>query len=482
MKSQRFSVLILFTLSSLFASAAQQPNIIYINADDLGIMDVSYNSDRYITPNIDKLASAGMTFVNGYAAAANCAPSRACVMSGQWGPRHGVYTVSNSDRGSNQHRRIIPIKNTLHLDDEMLTLPEVLQAGGYKTIHLGKWHLGEDPTTQGFDVNIGGDTSGGPSGGYYTPVSKGPMLKYNDPYPDGTHLTEIFSDQATKFIRANKDEPFFMHMAYYSVHTKLIPVREFIDYYKDKDVHATYASMVQKMDESIGRIMDELDRLGLAENTLVVFSSDNGGICEVSHQTPYRAGKGSYFEGGIRVPYVMRWPNKIAPGSICETPVTGLDFFPTFLDVAELAVPESKALDGNSILPLMTNQGDFPERSLFWHFPIYLQKYNGVGDDSHDPLFRTRPGAVVVKGDWKLHEYFEDGRLELYNIIDDIGERNNLASSMPEKVQELHKIMLYWRARTAAPVPTEKNPLFDPKEENKAIQEQVNKSNKGKAE
>ena len=458
--------------------AAGRPNILYINADDLGVMDVSYNSDRYITPNIDRLVAEGMNFVNGYAAAANCAPSRACVMSGQWGPRHGVYTVNNSDRGDAKHRRIIPIKNKELLDDEMLILPEVLKAAGYRTIHLGKWHVGEDPTTQGFDVNIGGDTSGGPSGGYYTPVSNGPMLPYNEMYPEGTHLTEIFSDQAKQFILANKDEPFFMHMAYYSVHTKLIPVRELVDYYKDKDVHATYASMVQKMDQSIGAILDELDRLGLAGNTLVVFSSDNGGICEISAQTPYRAGKGSYFEGGIRVPYVMRWPGKIKPGSICEVPVTGLDFFPTFLDAAGIAVPAQKLLDGNSLLPLLTGKGAIPDRTLYWHFPIYLQKYDGVGDDSHDPLFRTRPGTVLLQGTWKLHEYFEDGRLELYDLGSDIGERNNLSQTMPEMSQELHRAMLDWRSETNAPVPSRKNPKFDPVEEQKAIRKELQKSNK----
>lgn len=459
--------------------ATDKPNIIYINADDLGVMDVGYNSDRYITPNIDRLASEGMTFVNGYAAAANCAPSRACVMSGQWGPRHGIYTVNNSDRGSAKHRRVMPVKNILHLEDGMVILPEVLKAAGYATIHLGKWHLGEDPTSQGFDVNIGGDTSGGPSGGYYTPVTEGPMLKYNDAYPEGTHLTEIFSDQAIRFMRENKDRPFFMHMAYYSVHTRLVPVREFVDFYKGRDVHATYASMVQKLDESIGDILAELERLGLAGNTLVVFSSDNGGICEISRQTPYRAGKGSYFEGGIRVPLVMRWPGRIAAASSCDVAVTGLDFFPTFLDAANLQAPADKVLDGNSILPLMTGSGDIPQRTLYWHFPIYLQKYDGVGDDSHDPLFRTRPGSVIIRGDWKLHEYFEDGRLELYNLQGDIGERYNLARSYPEKLKEMYEDMDAWRIRTDAPVPIERNPEYDLVDERQAISKELQKSNKG---
>jgi arylsulfatase A-like enzyme len=457
----------------------RKPNILYINADDLGVMDIGYNSERYITPNIDRLAEQGMVFTEAYAPAANCAPSRACVFSGQFTTRHGVYTVNNSDRGNAQHRRIIPVKNTLHLEDEMFTLAEALKSAGYATIHLGKWHLGEDPTTQGFDVNIAGDTLGGPSGGYFTPFTKGSMVDYNDRYPAGTHRVDILSDEAITFMREHKDEPMFIHMAWFSIHTRLEAVPEFIDKYKDKDVHAVYASMIEKMDQGIGRLMDELDRLGLADNTLVVFCSDNGGIAASSSQAPYRAGKGSYFEGGVRVPLVVRWPGKIKAGTSSDIPVTGLDFYPTFVEVAKISLPKGKDLDGTSIVPLMRQKGKFPERTLYWHFPIYLQKYNGVADESHDPLFRTRPGTIMRQGKWKLHEYFEDGRLELYNLASDIGERKNLASTMPEKAKEMHRQMVKWRKTMKAPVPTEKNPKFDPKEEAKAIGEQKKKA-KGK--
>jgi arylsulfatase A-like enzyme len=453
----------LAVLLALAGTTQAKPNIIYINADDLGVMDVGFNSDRYSTPNIDKLRAEGMLFTDAYAPAANCAPSRACVMSGQYGPRHGVYTVKNSDRGNASQRKIIPIKNTVHLKLDNLTMAGALKAGGYKTIHLGKWHLGDDPLKQGFDVNIGGDTSGGPSGGgYFSPFDSGPMEPFSDLYPKGTHRVNIFADRAIRFMRENKAQPFFVHMAYYSVHTKLEAVPEFVGKYEDKDVHAVYASMVEKMDQSIGKILDELDVLGLKENTLVLFCSDNGGICKISKQTPFRSGKGSYFEGGIREPLVVRWPGKVAANSMCTVPVIGTDFYPTFLEAAGLPVPEGKVLDGTSLMPLLTQSGPIPDRTLFWHFPIYLQAYSGVADDSHDPLFRTRPGSALRQGKWKLHEYFEDGRLELYDLEADTGERTNMAETHPEKAAELYKLLQQWRTGINAPVPTELNPKYDP--------------------
>jgi len=460
MLKKLMQVFIGLSITAVWAVSA--PNILYINADDLGVMDVGYASPRYHTPNIDRFRAEGMLFSEGYAPAANCAPSRACVMSGQTGPRHGVYTVASSERGKAKDRKLIPIKNTSHLALDNTTIAGALQAGGYKTIHLGKWHVGKDPLKQGFDVNIGGDQSGTPRGGYFTPFKGGSMKGYNADYPEGTHRVDIFADQAIKFLRENRDHPFFMHMAYYSVHTKLELVPEFKELYEGKDVDLKYATMITKMDEGIGKILDELERLGLAKNTLVVFSSDNGGICEISRQTPYRAGKGSYFEGGIRVPLVMRWPGHITPGSTCKVPVSGIDFFPTFLDVTGVPLPAGKKLDGTSLVPLMSGKGAFPERTLFWHFPIYLQSYGGKADDSHDPLFRTRPGSALRQGKWKLHEYFENGTVELYDLDADMGERSNVADKYPEKAQELLALLKKWREDTGAPVPTELNPEYDP--------------------
>ncbi|MFG0254134.1 MAG: sulfatase [Rhodopirellula sp. JB053] len=444
------------------AAELMRPHIIYINADDLGVMDVGFQSERYRTPNLDRLRAEGMLFTNAYAPAANCAPSRACVLSGQYGPRHGVYTVGSSQRGKSKDRKLIPTPNTQLLALGNLTIAGALKDAGYRAIHLGKWHLGPHPTQQGFDVNVGGDTTGAPSGGgYFSPFDRGPMQRFSDLYPAGTHRVDIFADQAIRFMREQQSHPFFMHMAFYSVHSKLEPVPGLVQKYRGVDgVHAAYASMIEKMDQGIGKILAELDDLGLAENTLVVFASDNGGIRDISAQDPYRSGKGSYFEGGIRVPMVVRWPGKVAAGSTSEVPVIGIDLFPTFLDAAGVRLPEGKRLDGTSLLPLLTQSGDLPQRALFWHFPVYLQAYAGVIDDSHDPLFRTRPGSAMRLGKWKLHEYFEDGRIELYDLEADTGERQNLAASFPEKASQLHAMLTRWREQTGAPRPTRLNPEY----------------------
>lgn len=443
---------------------ATRPNIIYINADDLGVMDVQFmRRKEYRTSNLDRLAAEGMVFTEAYAPSANCAPSRACCMSGQYTPRHGVYTVGNPARGDSKYRKLIPVKNTQFLTDKMVIIPEALKAAGYKTIHLGKWHVSKDPMTQGFDANIGGDHSGAPSGGYFTPFKKGPMAMFDDQYPAKTHMDDIFSDQAVKFLRENKNTTFFMHMAYYAVHVPLQPVPEYTGNYKNMPgIDPVYASMVEKMDESIGKIIGELDRLGMKENTVVLFTSDNGGVEITSKQTPYRAGKGSYFDGGIRVPLLVRWPNRIQAGSRCSVPVIGLDFFPTFLEAAKVPVPPGKILDGVSLMPLLTQSGTIPGRALYWHFPVYLQGYGDKGmSESQDPLFRSRPGSALRSGRWKLFEYYEDGRMELYDLEKDMGERQNLAVAMPDKAAELRDELQAWRKRMHAPVPHELNPDYD---------------------
>jgi arylsulfatase A-like enzyme len=453
-------------LGSFFVQAeslnnTERPNIIYINADDLGVMDVGFMGRKeYNTPNLDRMAAEGMVFTEAYAPAANCAPSRACCMSGQYAARHGVYTVGTSERGKSEDRKLIPTPNRKHLPDDNVTVAEALKAGGYKTIHLGKWHLGDDPTTQGFDVNIGGYSSGSPIGGYFSPFPKGPMTTFNDRYPKGTHRCDIFAEQAIRFLKESKDQPFFMHMAYYSVHTAIQPVPGMVEKYRGaKGINAAYASMVEKMDESIGKIVAELDALGLKDNTLILFSSDNGGVRPISKQDPYRSGKGSYFEGGIREPLLVRWPAKVKAGTQCDVPVIGVDFYPTFIEAAGLDLPEGKIVDGVSLMPLLTQIGGMKERALFWHFPIYLQGYDG-DNDSHDPSFRTRPGSAMRFGKWKFHEYFEDGRLELYDLTRDIGERKNLATEMPEKTEELHAMLKQWRAGLNCPLPTKRNPDY----------------------
>ncbi len=458
-----------FIISLLLIGAVQaaaKPNIVYINIDDLGWADIGINgSTFYETPNIDKLAREGMIFSNGYAAAANCAPSRACAITGQSTPRHGVYTVKNSDRGNARDRKLIPTKNTLHITPDNWTFGHALKDAGYTTITIGKWHVTADPTKNGFDVNIAGSKAGGPySGGYHSPF-KYPNLEVKE---KGTYLTDRLTDEAIKLIKEHKAKPFCLYLPYFMIHGPLQGKEHLIKKYQKKKPSATqdsalYAAMIETMDVNIGRLMKTLKTEGLEENTLVIFTSDNGGVNTVSMQTPLRGGKGMYYEGGIREPFFIRWPKVIKAKSVCETPVSNLDFFPTFCDVAGVPAPHGKKLDGNSLVPLFKG-GDFDERPLFWHFPIYLQKYGKVDGkamvEARDPLFRTRPGSVIRLGDWKLHQYFEDGGLELYNLKEDMGEKKNLAKANPEKVKQLLAKLDAWRKELNAPVPTEKNPKY----------------------
>lgn len=444
---------------------SSRPNIIYINADDLGWTDLSsQGSTFYETPNLDRLASQGMTFTNAYAPAANCAPSRACCMTGQYTPRHGIYTVASSERGDPKDRKLIPTENTTTLAEEHLTIAEVLKASGYATCAVGKWHLGEDPCTQGFAVNIAGCHWGSPGGSYSSPYRYPNCEQENE----GEYLTDRLGAEAVKFIDANRGNPFFLYFATYTVHVPLEAKDGLEQKYKEKvptEAHnnPTYAAMIQSLDENVGRILTRLDELDLGDNTLVLFSSDNGGVWGTSKQWPLRAGKGAYYEGGIREPMFVRWTGKIQPGASCDVPVSGIDFFPTFLAAAGVSKPESLILDGVSLGPLLTQEGSIGERALFWHFPIYLENYIKEGPtETRDRKFRTRPGSAIRFGDYKLHEYFEDGSLELYNLTEDIGEKNNLADKMPVKAAELHSMLKAWREATQAPVPSQPNPLFEP--------------------
>ena len=443
-------------------SVAARPNIVYIKADDLGWTDLAcQGSQFYETPRIDRLAAQGMTFTQAYAPAANCQPSRACCLTGQYSPRHGIYTVGTAERGNARDRKLIPTRNRTVLADAEVTIAEVLRSAGYATCHVGKWHLGPDPKSQGFDVNIAGRQWGSPSGGGYHSPYKYPNCVQSKP---GEYLTDRLGMEACRFIAANRTQPFFLHFATYAVHSPLQAKAELIETYQEKtgtEAHrnSVYAAMIQSLDENVGRILDVLNELGLAENTLVLFSSDNGGVWQTSRQWPLRAGKGAYYEGGIREPLFVRWPGKIKPGSRCDVPVSGIDFFPTLLAASGVEPPAGKTLDGVNLLPLLTQTGSIPQRPLFWHFPVYLE---GGNAETRDTTFRTRPGSVVRLGDWKLHEYFEDGGLELYNLKDDVGEKNNLAASQPDTTRKLHLLLNEWRKATNAPVPRESNPQYRP--------------------
>ena len=432
-----------------------RPNILLINIDDLGWRDVGFmGSEYYETPVIDKLAAGGMIFTEAYASASNCAPSRACMMSGQWTPRHGIYTVGNSERGRSIDRKLIPVENNTVLADSIYTLAEALHDAGYITCLAGKWHLGKDPCSQGFDVNIGGCEAGNP-GSYYPPYVNVPLKAPTDEY----YLTDLIMDKVIEFVENMDNRPFFLYYSPYAVHTPIQPVEDFIDEYKMKKEwngqnNLGYATMIENLDTQIGRLITLLDENGMLTNTFIIFTSDNGGVYRITKQWPLRAGKGSYYEGGIREPMFVYWEGKVKAGARNETPVTNLDFYPTIVEVAGINIPEGKILDGESLVPLIKGSGSLSERPLFWHFPIYLEQGN---KETQDSLFRTRPGSAIRMGDWKLIEYFEDDDLELYNIKDDISESTDLSLKNTEELQELYEKLNIWRRLVNAPVPLELN-------------------------
>lgn len=455
------SSMILSTCSQFIGS--QSPNIVFFMIDDLGWKDLGcMGSSYYETPHVDRLAAEGMRFTSAYACAPNCAPSRASFLTGMYTPRHGVYTVSSSARGESRYRKLIPVENTTVLDPRYITIAEMLQQKGYVSTSIGKWHLGDDPETgptgQGFDVNVAGYHHGSPANGYFSPF-KIPHLTEPE---KRQYLTDRLTDEAVAFIESNRANPFFLYMTHYAVHTPLQAKEEMIEKYRQKpgsngQNNPVYAAMVESMDQSIGRILETLDALQLTENTVVFFFSDNGGHGPATSMTPLRGSKGMLYEGGIRVPLIVRWPGIVQPGADCNVPVIGVDFFPTLLEMAGMKKPENQPVDGVSLLPLLKRETAYENRPLYWHFPAYLQ-----ADKRMKEHWRTTPAGAVRIGDWKLLEFFEDGRLELYNLKSDIGEQNNLALTMPEKRVELYSALMSWRSNVNAPVPTELNPEYKP--------------------
>ena len=459
-----FSLLLILSLHVLgyqkTALKKALPNIVLINIDDMGWRDAGFmGSQFYETPNLDDLAARGIIFNQAYAAAANCAPSRACMMSGENTPRHGVYTVGSSERGKSKNRKLIPVVNKATIPDQHLLFPELLKQNGYSTCHAGKWHISQDPLTRGFDVNIGGSDAGNP-GSYYPPYKNVPGIQAeNDDY-----LTDLVMDKTLDFIaNHDKKQPFFLNYSPYAVHTPIQPVAGLLGKYLGKSPsngqdNAKYATMVENLDRNIGRLIDLLHEKKLYGNTFIFFITDNGGLFRVTKQRPLRAGKGSYYEGGIRVPAFAVWPGKINPDQVSEAPITNLDILPTLLELTGILKPEDKILDGISLIPLLTGNKELPERPLYWHFPVYLE---GGNNESQDLLFRTRPGSAIRYGDWKLIQYFENNVIELYNLKDDVSENNSLVNENQEKAKTLLSMLDHWRKRTDAPIPKTLNPDFE---------------------
>lgn len=438
-----------------------KPNIVFFLIDDMGWQDAGYmGSTYYDTPSIDKLAAQSIRFDHAYSAAANCAPTRAAIMSGQYAPRTGIYTVRKSDRGESERRRLIPTENTWDLENDVVTLAESIKAAGYKTAFMGKWHLGDGeesgPLIQGFDINIGGNRSGAES--YFAPYENPDM----EEGPDGEYLTDRLTNEAVEFIEAqNSATPFFLYLSHFAVHTPIeapdatiakYANREGDDFHNDPE----YGAMLDHVDQSVGRILKSLEDNGFDDNTLIVFTSDNGGYGPATQSPGLRGAKGYPWEGGNRVPLLIRMPDRMGAGRVVNEPVNSIDLYPTLVEQVGGAMPHGQIADGLSLAPILKG-GDALERdALFFHFPAYLQAYEEA------PGWRATPFGSIRMGRYKLIEFFEFGQLELYDLQEDSLESHNIALEKPEITAKLYERMQAWREETSAPVPTELNPEYDP--------------------
>jgi arylsulfatase A-like enzyme len=458
-------------------SLSRPPNLVLILMDDMGWTDAAVlGSDFYETPSIDRLRREGMLFTDAYANAPNCSPSRASLMTGLYPPRHGILTVGSSERGTATQRKLIPVPNEDVLAPRFVTIAEILRDAGYRTFIGGKWNLGDGaagPEQQGFELNVGGTAAGKPDT-YFAPW-KNPKV---GPARAGTHLGDYITDRAIEFIRAERSRAFFAYIAYYDVHTPFEAKPELIQKYRGKLARlqgaglkiqhddAVYAAMIETADAHVGRVVGTLNELGIEEETLVVLFSDNGGYGDATHMRPLRGSKGMLYEGGIRGPLIVRWPGRIAANATSRKPVMGADFFPTFRALSQASSNLDIPLDGIDLSPVFFSQPDetsLLERALFWHCPVYLEnRPQKTPDDSHDGIWRNAPSGAVRSGDWKLIEYFEDDSVELFDLRQDIGERNNLVTSRPDKVAELRALLSEWRTKTGAAMPSAPNPLYRP--------------------
>ena len=448
------------------AFAVQRPNLILINVDDLGWKDLGcYGSDVYETPNIDKLARNGLKFTNAYSACAVCSPTRAAIMTGRYPARLGVTDWIRArfqggkipkDRKNPsgwvgaKNKKVLCPQNALWMELEEVTIAEKLKEDGYATCHIGKWHLGADdwyPEKQGFDENYGGCDYGQPPS-YFDPF-KNKRLDgiYGLPgKKQGQYLTDRECDEAVMFIKKNRQKKFFLNFANYAVHTPIQAKPSLLDKYKTKiqsldtkQKNAAYATMVESVDQAVGRIITILKEEGIFDRTLIIFTSDNGGLLGVTNNAPLRSGKGFPYEGGIRVPLIIFWPDFINGGKVIDTPVSSIDFFPTLCSAAGIKNSTDKVVDGLNLLPLIKGENNIKRQSLFWHFPHYRGKIN--------------PYSIIRNGDWKLIKRYDGKPFELFNLKNDLSEKNDLSQDMPEKVKALNEEIMIWLLKTNAKVP-----------------------------
>lgn len=471
-----FTFLLLATLAP-FALAAEKPNVVFILVDDLGLMDLTVEGSTFHeTPNVDRIANEGMRFTRGYATCEVCSPSRASIQTGKYPARLDITDWINPGGGGQPEKwkrntSHLPASYLLQIPLEEVTIAEALKDGGYSTFFAGKWHLGGEgyfPEDQGYDINKGGHEKGSPPGGFFSPYNN-PKLEDG---PVGESLPIRLGEETAKFIESSKDKPFMVMLSFYSVHGPDQTTVELYEKYRKKaaampepkerflnDVripvrqvqdNPIYGGMMESMDDAVGIVLDKLDELDLAENTIVIFTSDNGGVSAgdafSTSNLPLRGGKGIEYEGGIREPYYIRWPAQVEAGT-CDTPVTGTDFYPTILEACGLPLRPEQHVDGVSLLPLLKGE-TIPDRALFWHYPHYS---NQGGE----------PASIILEDGWKLIEDLEDNSMRLYHVKADIGEREDLTSKHPDKVADLAKKLANWKEEVEARSMVE-NPNFDP--------------------
>lgn len=434
---------------------AARPNIVFILADDLGWRDLAcYGNEHHSTPHIDRLATEGARFTQAYAASPVCSPTRASILTGRWPARAGI-TDWIPGRPSPERGPLLTPATARQLRLEEVTLAELLRLSGYRTAHIGKWHLGGAgflPADQGFDLNVAGTDGGSPPRSarpYFGPFEL-PGLKAGE----GEFLTEKLTAEAVRFIEQNRQNPFFLLLSHFTVHIPLSAPQELVDHHRARAggrYHPVYAAMVETLDQSVGRVSEALEHAGLARNTIVVLFSDNGGLCfegtskeRVTSNAPLRAGKGHLYEGGIRVPFLLRYPGVARAGAVIDAPVSSIDLLPTLCGAAGI---RARSADGASLLPLLRGEPAHP-RQLFWHYPHYS---NQGGE----------PASAIRDGDWKLIEFYHGGRRELYNLRNDAGETRNLAPSQQALVKKLSLALHQWLRQTDARLP-QPNPEADP--------------------
>lgn len=465
MKASNIFLVFIFLFSTVHnctaSSLDDKLNIIIVHVDDLGWVDLSVQGSTYYeTPHIDGLASTGMRFTNAYAAASVCSPTRAAMLTGRYPARIGITdwiragfqggTIPEDQKKPRGYegdpdKLLLTPPNPLWMELDETTIAEILREAGYTSAHIGKWHLGPTdwyPEQQGFDYNIGGSDFGQPPS-YFDPYynEKQGYISTLEPRTEGEYLTDREADEAVAFIRKHQNQPFFLHLANYAVHTPIQAKQEIIDRFETKpktnQKDAEYAAMVYSLDKAVGAIINELKKLDIYEETLIIFTSDNGGLIDQNGErftdnSPLRAGKGYPYEGGIRVPMIISWPGVVEPGTVSYDPVSSIDMLPTIVQATGVGLPDHIQVDGQSLVNHLRSGGLIPvdREVLIWHFPHYRQGHT------------IPPYSIIRRGNWKLIKWWEGPTYELYNLMEDIGEKNNLVNEIPDMVSELDKILM----------------------------------------